>query len=76
MQPPRIESPTGAVNGVNKIYYVSADYVPGTVRVFINGQVKAPELEDGHTELGGRKINIKEAPRIGDVVRIYYIPIG
>lgn len=76
MQPPRIETPTGAVNGVNRTFFVTADYVPGTVRIFLNGQLKSPPLEDGHTELGGRKINIKDAPRAGDVVRVYYIPIG
>ena len=76
MQPPRVETPTGPVNGANKTYYVAADYLPGSTRVYLNGVLKEPSLVNGHTELGGKKINLKEAPETGDVVRIYYIPIG
>ena len=76
MRPPRIETPVGAINGVNKTFFVAADYLPGSTRVYLNGVLLLPTLQNGHTELGGRKINLKEAPEMGDVVRVYYIPIG
>jgi len=76
VQPPRIETPSGTINGANKTFFVAADYLPGSTRVYLNGVLLLPSLVDGHTELGDKKLNLKEAPDPGDVVRVYYIPLG
>lgn len=76
MSSPTFEVPSGAINGVNRIYYVSTDYRPGTPRVWLNGLLHVKHGEDGWTEMGGRRLQLHEAPRFGDVVQIYYVPIS
>lgn len=72
---PRIEVPSGNINGANRDFLTSVDYRPGTVRVFLNGQLKAGALNDGWFELGTNRVRLKEAPLTEDVIQIYYIPI-
>jgi len=77
MPRPRFETAAGAVNGVNKVFLVSNNYLPGSVRVFLNGVLLRKELEGGWTELGHKRVRLNEAPKMTgalDVVRIYYIP--
>ena len=75
MASPVIENAVGPINGANKVYRVSADYRLGTTQVWRNGMLARRDLVDGWTELGGKKIQMNEAPRTGDVIRIYFIPI-
>lgn len=70
-----IEVGQGAVNGSNTLFEVAADYRPGTVIGWINGQLKVSENDDGLTELGGRRIRLKEAPLVGDVIQFFYIAL-
>lgn len=70
---PVIERAIGAVNGVNRVFSSSADYVPGSVQVFRNGLLGERTLVDGWNELGGRKVRLQEAPRDDDVIQIYYL---
>lgn len=72
---PRIETPTGTADGVNRIFYTSVSYRPGTPRVFLNGQLKRNDIDDGWVELGSNKVQLDEAPESLDVVQIYYIPL-
>ena len=69
----------GAVNGINTVFETPDPYVPGSVRVFVNGQLKRADLEDGWTELGGRRVRLAEAPKAApgavDVVQAYYEPL-
>jgi len=76
---PRFEVPTGAIDGVNKDFYVSQPYRPGSVAVFLNGQLQTKALDDGWTETDPTTglVTLNEAPRdIGtcpDVVQIFYL---
>lgn len=72
---PRIEVPTGIINGSNRVFYTSVAYRPGSVMVFLNGQLKAGLLDDGWYELGTNRVRLKEAPLTDDVLQFYYIPI-
>jgi hypothetical protein len=72
---PRIEVPSGVIDGSNRVFYTTAPYRPGTVRVFLNGQLKQGLLDDGWFELGTNKVRLKEAPRVEDVLQFYYIPV-
>lgn len=67
------KSANGSVDGVNTLFWTSASYVPGSVRAFVNGQLKRQDLDDGWIELGGKKVQLKEAPRTGEVVQFYYL---
>ena len=73
---PVFEIPSGAVDGFNRIFYVSVDYRPGTPRVWLNGLLHVKHGEDGWTEMGGKKLQLHEAPRIGDTVQVFYTPIS
>ena len=66
--------PTGAVDGVNKIFTLRGPYLPGSTQVFLNGQAKVASYADGWVELGGNRIAMKVAPETGDVVQVYFQP--
>lgn len=76
MPQPTFEIPTGAINGVNRVFYVAVDYKAGTPRVWLNGLLHVKHGQDGWTEEGGRKLRLHEAPRTGDTVQVYYTPIS
>ena len=75
---PVIELLEGVVDGNNCVFETRSTYLPGSVRVFYNGQLKRQDLVDGWTELGGKKVFLKEAPLAihgyVDVLQAYYIP--
>lgn len=70
-----IESAAGPVNGSNTLFLSSAAYVPGSVQVWLNGFLKRRDYDDGWIELGSNKIQLKEAPQVGDVVQVFYRPL-
>ena len=73
MAPPAvIEVAFGPVDGANKQYTVSAMYLPGTLQVWINGQMKRRDFDDGWVELGSNKFEMKIAPEVGDVVQAWF----
>lgn len=76
MAVPRIETPIGAINGVNRDFEVSTDYRSGSVRVFRNGLLNEGTLTDGWAELGGKRVRLNEAPKTTDIVQVYFIPIS
>jgi len=65
----------GVIDGNNKLFLTSADYIVGSVRVFRNGALLERSLVDGWTELGSKKILLKEAPRDTDIMQAYYIRV-
>lgn len=68
----RIEVPAGVVNGINAVFQTSLPYVPGSVRVFLNGQLKREDFADGWIELGYDKVALKIPPVPGDTVQTYF----
>jgi hypothetical protein len=72
---PIYETPSGSTNGTNRLFVTAADYKPGSVRVHLNGLLLRKDLTDGWAELGAKRIRLNEAPHVGDVVRVYYIPL-
>jgi hypothetical protein len=73
-RPAFIEVAQGPVNGVNCDFYTSAPYIQGSTEVFLNGQAKRKDWEDGWMEMGARRVRLKQAPQTGDVVEVYYRP--
>ncbi len=64
----------GTADGVNRNFTVGAPYVPGSTIVFLNGAALRKDYDNGWNELGGDKINMKEAPMAGDVLQVYFRP--
>lgn len=73
MATPAIRDLIGVVDGVNTIFKTPVPYVPGSVRVFLNGQLKRSDLSDGWVELGYDEIRLHIAPDVSDVVQAYFI---
>jgi hypothetical protein len=79
MPVPHYEVPSGVIDGVNTVYTVSVAYQPGSVAVFLNGQLKRQDLDDGWTETNPAtgEVTLTEAPRsIGkcpDVLQIFFL---
>lgn len=72
---PKFEVASGVIDGVNVVFTVSAPYQPGTVAVFLNGQLKRKDFVDGWAETNPAAgiVTLAEAPRPGDVVQIFFI---
>lgn len=68
-----IEPVFGVVDGVNRDFQTAREYVPGTLRVFLNGILKRGDLDDGWLELGGTLFRMKVAPRIADQIGASYL---
>jgi len=68
-----IKALTGAVDGVNKVFETPTRFVAGTLRVVWNGQVYEPDDDKwGWTETSDVLIELKQAPRTGDVIQAFY----
>lgn len=76
---PRFEVPSGAIDGVNTVFYVSVPYRPGTTAVFLNGLLLRADYSDGWTETDPTtgEVTLKEPPRVTkitpDVVQVFFI---
>lgn len=72
---PVFERLDGVTDSNNKLFLTSANYVTGSVRVFRNGALLEGSLVDGWTEMGSKKILLKEAPKDTDIMQAYYIRV-
>lgn len=57
----------------NKTFTLSASYVPGTTRVFVNGIRYTPGVNYDYTEANGNQIVFTNAPDLGDLIIVDYI---
>jgi hypothetical protein len=64
---------SGSVDGVNVVFQTPVPYRPGSVRVFVDGQLKREDFDDGWIELGYDKVQLKLAPFSGSVVQAYFL---
>ena len=75
MAAPRFEIPNGIQDGVNQIFYTSGYYLWVSLQVFINGQLKRADLDDGYVLTPPNLITMKQAPLPTDVFQVYYQPL-
>jgi hypothetical protein len=75
MTGPVIEVATGLVDGVNTLFQTTNPYLTGSTRVFIDGLTTVAINADGWSEVPPSVIVLKEAPRVGDVVQVYYLAV-
>lgn len=73
MSDPILERLTGAtIDGVNTDFETSVAYYPGTLRVYLNGQLIGEADDDGPIELGGRDFRLGLPPIVGDTLDAWY----
>lgn len=75
MAQPQFEVLAGTIDGVNTTFLTSVPYTPGTTAVFINGQLRRPDLDDGwlETDPPTGTLDFKIAPIVGDVVQAFFM---
>lgn len=79
MATPRFEVALGVSDGVNLVFFTpTAPYLPGSVAVFLNGQLKRADFMDGWVETNPvtGEVDLLIAPLGGappDVVQIFYL---
>ena len=65
------ETPTGEINGVNKVFTLSENPDPNnSLRIYLNGTYRSANGED--FELSGVTITFVDAPRTNSVLRAFY----
>lgn len=74
MGTPRIDTAIGVVDGVNDLFSTPVPYVVKSLSVFLNGQLKRRDLDDGWVEISAvhGTFRLKEVPRVGEVVQAFY----
>lgn len=73
--PEFIRPVVGVVDGANQDFETESDYVPGSLVISLNGQLKRADFDDGWLEMGGKKLQMKMAPKVGDVLMATWRPI-
>lgn len=68
------ETPTGAVDGANREFFVSIAYVATSTEVFIAGSAKTAADTDGwdETDPDAGAFTMKKAPRTGDRILVAF----
>lgn len=65
-----LETPAGAVDGINATYTSSFDFIPETVKVYVNGLLMK-RLQDFNT-YGTNQINMSVSLGVGETIQIDY----
>jgi hypothetical protein len=66
------DSLTGLINGSNRVFVTSFNFVSAQVNVYMNGRLKVRDWDDGFTVTEPRTVTMKEAPEVGDSLHIEY----
>lgn len=72
MADPVLEPAIGVVDGANVAFETSVAYWPGTLRVYLNGQLIHEADDDGPVETGGRTFTVGRPPVPGDILDAWY----
>lgn len=65
------KTPSGIINGLNKVFTTIEDFVLNTTRLYLNGLKNRLNID--YMESGENTIVMDEAPRTGDSLRISYV---
>ncbi len=67
------ETPTGTINGTNKVFTTSQAYAPGSLMAYVNG---LPQFQFAvETDPTTGSFTFDDAPATGDFVRVSYQPV-
>lgn len=67
-----LETPTGLINGLNKLYTLARGYVPGTLEVFVNG-LRSSKVHYVETNPTAGTFTMDEALLAGDIIDVNYM---
>lgn len=67
----------GTPDGAMVDFVTPTEFLPGTVRIFWNGQAtEADDTRKGWTEISPNKIRFSQPPKVGDVLQAYYLELS
>jgi hypothetical protein len=66
------QTPSGLVNGANKIFTTATDYATGSLKVYLNGQRLFPGVGNDYVETGANGFTLTTAPLVGAKLRVDY----
>jgi hypothetical protein len=73
----RIVELVGIPNGSMVDFATPSQFLPGSVRIFWNGQAtESFDERKGWTEVSPNLIRFLRAPRVGDVLQAYYLELS
>lgn len=72
MPNPVFEVAVGTIDGMNRDFETSVDYLPGSLRVWTNGLLRREDFDDGFDETGPKNFQMNEAPVDGDVIQVFF----
>lgn len=64
---------TGSINSSNKVFTLSANFISGTTRVYVNGIRLTPGASYDYTEANNNQIVFTNAPDAGDLLTVDYL---
>lgn len=64
---------TGSINSSNKVFTLSANFISGTTRVYVNGIRLTPGASYDYTEANNNQIVFTNAPDAGDLITVDYL---
>lgn len=67
------ETMGGIVNGTNVTFTTSANYIPGSLTIYLNGLKQRAGLSNDYIEVDDQTIQMNYAPLPGDVVVADYL---
>lgn len=70
------ETPSGTINGTNKVFTTSSSYMPGTLEVYVNGLLHVNGLHFVETSPSAGTFTFDEAPTSGDNIIVSYMVSG
>jgi hypothetical protein len=74
-QRPITELAIGVINDVNRDFNTSGTYIPGTLNVYLDGQLLRKDYTDGFNEMGGTAFKMNVAPRSNSVLQARYTTV-
>lgn len=72
-----IESMSGVTNGTNLVFTTRLMYRSGTLNLFVNGMLQLADGDASYNfvEVSPKTIRLNIAPRAGDLVAAFYVPL-
>lgn len=66
------ETPTGTINGTNKVFTTNSAYIAGSLKVFINGLKQKTGTHFAETTPTSGTFTMDDAPITGDIITVEY----
>jgi len=69
------ETPSGAIDGSNKVFTTSQDFLTGSLQLFLNGQLQEEGAGNDYQETDTNEITMEDAPKtsVGNPDKLFVV---